>query len=171
MVSSTYLGKHAFEINTFMQNVWYNLLELRTGYCESPWRKEPFLTRVEGIIGLERFVEMVLELNLEEWEKVFISWRWCVRGRNRMKHTKTLNHGCKKIPIEMGLSIKRKFVGLHNCKVYGVEKCWFWPAQNQLDLSVQRMPLDLALHPYWLMIPLKVSRLFLIELPWIICPS
>lgn len=40
-----------------------------------------------------------------------------------MKHRKTLNHGCKKIPIQMGLSIKSKFVGLRNCKVYGVEKC------------------------------------------------
>lgn len=66
MVPSTYLGKHAFEINPFMQNVWHTLLELSTGYCDSPWRKEPFLTRVEMRNGLERFVEMVIELNLEE---------------------------------------------------------------------------------------------------------
>lgn len=64
-----------------------------------------------------------------------------------MKHRKTLNHGCKKIPIQMGLSRKSKYVGLHNCKVCGVGNAG--QLQNQLDPGVQRMPLGLAFLPFW----------------------
>lgn len=37
-----------------------------------------------------------------------------------MKHGKTLNRGFKKIPVQMRLSIKRKFVAFHSYKLYGV---------------------------------------------------
>ena len=48
----------------------------------------------------------------------------------------------KKIPIQMSLSIKSKFVGLHNGEVYGDGK--YMPLLNQLDPGVQRMPLGPA---------------------------
>lgn len=90
-----------------------------------------------------------------------------VRGRNRMKHRKTVNHGCKKIPIQMGLSIKSKFVGLYNYKFYGVEKCR--PASESAGYKCSKDAIkpclaSLMINLFSLMIPLKVSRLFLIEL-------
>lgn len=78
-----------------------------------------------------------------------------------MKHRKTVNHGCKKIPIQMGLSIKSKFAGLHNCKVYGVEKCR--PASESAKCSKDAIRPCLAsimINLFSLIIPLKVSRLF-----------
>lgn len=84
-----------------------------------------------------------------------------------MEHRKTVNHGCKKIPVQMGLSIKSKFAGLHNCKVYGVEKCR--PASESAGSKCSKDAIrprlaSLMINLFSLMIPWKVSRLFPIEL-------